>query len=87
MREEWGSKNPKTERGDSVSGVPCETAVWGNNGRWWVPVDGMEVLGGLRICQHEARAGIYAKNPKPSICSSILGVLCKMVVWGDDGRW
>jgi hypothetical protein len=26
-REEWGSKHPKTERGDSVSGVPCETMV------------------------------------------------------------
>ena len=32
-REEWESKNPKTKRGDSVSGVPCETMVWGDDRR------------------------------------------------------
>jgi hypothetical protein len=28
-----GLKNPETERGDSVSGVPCETMVWGDDRR------------------------------------------------------
>lgn len=57
-REEWGSKNPKTERGDSVSGVPCETMVWGDDRRLLVQVDGMEALGGLRVCQREAGGGV-----------------------------
>jgi len=46
-REEWGSKNPKTERGDSVSGVPCETMVWGDDRRLLVQVYGMEAAGHL----------------------------------------
>jgi hypothetical protein len=53
-----GSKNPKTERGDSVSGVPCETMVWGDDRRLLVQVDGMEVLGGLRVRQCEAGGGV-----------------------------
>ena len=52
-RERWGSRNPKTECGDSVSGVPCEMVVWGNDGRLLVQVNGMDVAGGLCFCQHE----------------------------------
>jgi hypothetical protein len=43
-REWWGSKNPKTKHGDSVSGVPCETVVWGDDRRLLVWVDGIEVV-------------------------------------------
>ena len=57
-REEWGSKNPKTERGDSVLGVPCEMMVWGNDRRLLVQVDGMEALGGLRVRQRVAGGGV-----------------------------
>ena len=53
-REEWRSKNPKTERGDSVSGVPCKTMVWGDDRRLLVQVDGMEAVGGLHVCQCES---------------------------------
>jgi hypothetical protein len=44
-RNGWGSKNLKTEHGDSVSN---------NDRRLWVWVDGMEVVGGLHIHQHKA---------------------------------
>ena len=57
-REEWRSKNPKTKRSDSVSGVPCEAMVWGDDRRLLVQVDGMEALGGLRVCQREAGGGV-----------------------------
>ena len=57
-REEWGSKNLKTERSDSVSGVPCETMVWGNDRRLLVQVDGMEALGGLHVRQRKAGGGV-----------------------------
>ena len=43
------AKNLKLSIHSSVSGMPCETAVCGDNGRWWVPVDGMEALGGLCV--------------------------------------
>ena len=66
--------------------MTCETAVWGNNGRWRVQVDGMEVLGGLRVHQYEG-VGFRSKNPKLSIHSLASGVLCEMAVWDDDGRW
>ena len=52
-----------------------------------MPVDGMEALGGLRVCQREAGGGVSAKNPKPSVCSLASGVLCETAVWGDNGRW
>jgi hypothetical protein len=36
-------------------GTPCETAMWGDAGRWWVQVDEMEAVGGLHIHQCKAR--------------------------------
>jgi hypothetical protein len=53
-RERWGSRNPKTERGDSVSGVPCEMVVWGNDRRLLVQVNGIDAAGGLRVRQRAA---------------------------------
>ena len=63
-REEWGSKNPKTERGDSVLGVPCEMMVWGNDRRLLVQVDGMEAVEGLHVCQHEDSGQGLCQKPK-----------------------
>jgi hypothetical protein len=74
-REGWGgSKNPKTECGDSVSGVPCETVVWGNDGRLLVQVDGMEAAGGLHVCQCEASG--WGLGQKPKTKCSWLGFGC-----------
>jgi hypothetical protein len=70
-REEWGSKNPKTDCGDSVSGVPCETVVWGDDGRLLVEVDGMEAAGGLQVCQREG--GGRGLGQKPETEHSWLG--------------
>jgi hypothetical protein len=52
-----------------------------------VRVDDMEAAGGLRVRQREARGGVWAKNPKPSIHRSVLGVLCKTAVWDDAEKW
>jgi hypothetical protein len=62
-REGWGSKNPKTEHGDSVSGVPCEMVVWGNGGRLLVQVNGMDAAAGLHI--HQCEAGGLGLGQKP----------------------
>jgi hypothetical protein len=63
-REGWRSKNPKTECGDSVSGVTCEMVVWGNDGRLLVQVNGMGVVGGLHVCQCEAGGLGLGQKPK-----------------------
>ena len=48
------AQNPKPSRSGSVSGVPCETAVWGDIGKWGVRVNDIEAAGGLHVCQCEA---------------------------------
>ena len=63
-REEWRSKNPKTKRGDLVSGVPCETMVWGDDRGLLVQVDGMEVAGGLHVCQRESNGQGLCQKPE-----------------------
>ena len=63
-REEWGSKNPKTERGDSVSGVPFKMMVWGNDRRLLVQVDGMEAVGGLHVCQCKGSGQGLCQKPE-----------------------
>jgi hypothetical protein len=78
--------NPKPSVHGSVLGMPCELAVTGDAGRW-VQVNGMEVVGGLRVRQCEAEGRDWAKNPKPSICGSGSGVPYEMAGWGDAGRW
>jgi hypothetical protein len=40
----------------------------------------MEAAGGLSVCQHEARGWVWAKNLKPRISHSVLGVPCETVV-------
>jgi hypothetical protein len=52
-----------------------------------VRVDNMEAAGGLRIRQREARGEVWAKNPKPSIHRSVLGVPCEKAVWDDAEKW
>ena len=47
-------KTPKPSICGSVSDVPCETAVWGDTGKWGVRVNDIEAAGGLRVCQCEA---------------------------------
>jgi hypothetical protein len=76
-------KNPKLSICGSVSGVLCKTAVWGNTGRWWVRVNGGEVVGGLRVRQREGRDGIWVKNPKSSIRGSVSGMLWETAAWKD----
>jgi hypothetical protein len=49
------AKNPKSSVCGSVSGTPCEMAVWDDVGIRWVRVSGMEVVGGLRVRQRETR--------------------------------
>jgi hypothetical protein len=46
-----GSKSDETECNSSISGVPCETAVEGDRGRWWCGMDGVVVAVGLHICK------------------------------------
>ena len=43
-----GAKNHETERGGSILGAPCETAVEGDGGRWWRSVD--EVVAAAQPC-------------------------------------
>jgi len=38
----------------------------------------------LHVCQHESGG---AKNPKPSVCNSVSGVLCETAVWCNNRRW
>jgi hypothetical protein len=59
-----GQKSPKTERGDSVSDVPCETMVWGDDRRLLVQVDDMEAAGGLHVCQHEGSGQALRQKPE-----------------------
>jgi hypothetical protein len=48
-----GGQNHKTEHNGSISGVPCETAVEGDGGRWWHGVDEVVVVVGLHIRKHK----------------------------------
>jgi hypothetical protein len=79
--------NPKLSVCCSVLGVPCETAVWGDDARWWVQVNAVVAAGGPRICQCGAGGGIWAQNLKPSVRGSVSGAPCETVVWGDSGMW
>ena len=54
-RRGW-AKNPKPRVCGSVSGAPCEMAMWDDAGRWWVRVNDMEVVGGGCVCTN-ARPG------------------------------
>jgi hypothetical protein len=74
------AKNPKPSVHHLISGVPCETAAWGDAGRWWVQVDAMVAAEGWPVCQCEAGREIWAKNPKPSIHGLVSGMLCKTAV-------
>jgi hypothetical protein len=80
-----GAKNHKTEHNGSVSGVPCETAVEGNGGRWWGCVNEMVVGVGLCVCKREAGEG--AKSHKTERDGSVSGAPCEMAVEGNEGRW
>jgi hypothetical protein len=62
-----GAKNHETERGGSISGGLCKTAVIGDGGRSWRGVDEAVVVVGLRIRQREVEEGGWGpKTTKPS---------------------
>jgi hypothetical protein len=82
-----GAKSDKTERDGSVSGMPCETAVEGNGGRWWDEVGKVVVVVGLCVRKCEAGVGARAKSDEIERDGSISGALCETTVDGDGGRW
>jgi len=47
-RKGW-AKNPKTKRSGSVLGLPCQTAVENDRGRWQGDVDKVVVVVRMRI--------------------------------------
>jgi hypothetical protein len=47
----------------------------------------METAGWLRVRQREAGGWVLGQNLKPSVCSSVSGVLYETAVGGGDGRW
>jgi len=53
-------KNPKTERGGSVLGVPWQTAMQGNGGRFWGGVDNVVLMVELRVHKREPGEGAGA---------------------------
>jgi hypothetical protein len=58
------AKNLKPSICGSISGVPCETAVWGDVVRWWVQVAAMVTAGGPRVRQHEAGEWVLGQKPE-----------------------
>ena len=64
----WGRgvwvKNPKSSRRGSVTGVPCEKAVVGGAGRWWVWAMGTEMTGGLRVRKREVGGQGLGQKPE-----------------------
>jgi hypothetical protein len=83
----FGAKNPKPSVCGSVSGVPCETAAWGDGGRWQVQVGDIEAAWVLCICQCEAGGRGLGRKPETEPQSLVSGVPCKTVARGDGGRW
>jgi hypothetical protein len=58
------AKNPKPSVRGSISGVPCETAVWGDVVRWWVQVDAVVAAEGPRVRQREAGERVLGQKPE-----------------------
>ena len=52
------AKTPKPSIHSSVLAMRHKMEAWDDDGRLWVRVDGMEVLGGLRVRQREAGVGV-----------------------------
>jgi hypothetical protein len=75
-RKGW-AKNPKTERSGLVWGLPCQTAVENDRGRWWGDVDKVVVVVCMRVRartrEEGARAKKTLKTRKPSHYGSGLG--------------
>jgi hypothetical protein len=82
-----GAKSNETERNGSVSGVPCETAVEGDGGRWWDEVNKAVVVVRLCVRKCEAGGGAGATSNETERDGSVSGAPCKTVVGGDGGRW
>jgi hypothetical protein len=76
-RRGW-AKNPKPRVCDSVSGAPCETAVWDDAGRWWVQVNDMEAVGGHCVCASQREARGRDLGQKPENERSLLSFGCAM---------
>jgi hypothetical protein len=66
VRPEGGfwAKTPKPSVGGLVMGMPCKMAVGSGAGRRLARENGMEMVGGLRIRQCEARGWVLGRNPK-----------------------
>ena len=55
-----GPKNPKPERGGSVSGVSWQTAWQGDGGKCWGGVDDVVLMVELRVHKREPGEGAGA---------------------------
>ena len=63
-RKGW-AKNPKTERSGSVLGLPCQTAVENDRGRWRGDVDKVVVVVCMRVRARTREEGQKnTENPK-----------------------
>jgi hypothetical protein len=58
------AENRKPSVGGSISGTPCETATWGDGGRWWVRVGEVQAAGGPHVHQCEAGGRDSGQKPK-----------------------
>ena len=75
-----GAKSDETERDGSVSGVPCETVVEGDRGRWWDEVDKVVVVVGVCVRKHEAGGRDGAKSDETKCDGSVSGVVTRKCV-------
>jgi len=73
MGEGAEGQNHETERDGSISGVPYETVVEGDGGRWWHGADEVVAVVGLHICKRKAGEGLGAKTTKLSHSGSVSG--------------
>jgi hypothetical protein len=87
-------------RGQGLSHKPENQAFvaqfWACLVKWWCGVTlgggGCALMTrrrrwGCAFANVRAGGGIWARNLKPSACSSVSGVPCKTAVWGDAGMW
>jgi hypothetical protein len=77
------AKSPKPSVRRSVLGVPCETTMCGDAGRWWVQVDG--IVGAARLPTRGREAGVGPKTRKPSIRDSVSD-MPRITAAREDGR-
>src|SRR5882762_6023012 len=87
MRGQGVGGEPKTRKPSicsSVLGTPCERVLRSDAGSWWVRVDNMEAVVGLRVRQHEARGRGLSQKPE-SRASVAWFRTCHVI--GSAERW